>query len=213
MGNTPDRPLRVAPVGAIGAFLVMAFSRFQFWKSAASPSTMRSWSSSLQGIPLSLCDVFFWSSGGSEGVLGSQRRVRRVFQAYRGRRGPVLRGPVCEGLAILHSLPARFLRSSPSGISEGRDGLPYSPLRREYVVEFHSLPYSTFSMLMAPIYGVFNGDHPLVKRLVRGGVQGEAPAPGFPSDMGSSQGPRHFPAVACRASPFQAYGRGRSSWL
>ena len=56
-----------------------------------------------------------------------QRCVRRVFQAYCGRRGPALRGPVCEGLAILQDLPARFLRSSPSSISEGRDGLPYSP--------------------------------------------------------------------------------------
>jgi hypothetical protein len=118
-----------------------------------------------------------------------QRCVRRVFQAYCGRRGPVLRGPVREGLAILQGLPARFLRSSPSSISEGRDGLPYSPPRREYVVEFHSLPYSTFSMSMAPIDGVYIRDHPLVKRLVRGGVQGEALAPGFPSAVGSSQGP------------------------
>jgi hypothetical protein len=204
LGNTTDRPLRVAPFGAIGAFLVMASSglagghrRSQHGLGLqpgiplpslsppqegcaeaggveggfpsrhpilGSPDVVRqpsvASSSGSAPPPLPRCTrgrprdggtpsvsgtffffVFFSSRlEDLRGSWGSQRRVRQVFLAYRGRMGPFLRGPVCEGLAILQSLPARFLRSSPSSVSEGRDGLPYSPLRRGYVVEFHSHP-------------------------------------------------------------------------
>jgi hypothetical protein len=122
--------------------------------------------------------------------------------------GKILRGSVREGLVVLQVLPVRFLRSSPSRLVENRHGLPHTPLWHVYVLELHSLPW----ILDLFDYGAGcrrqRRGSPPHQALDEGGFRGGAIAQVHPCAMGPSQGPRHFPAVACGVSPFKLMPKG-----
>jgi hypothetical protein len=194
VGNTPDRPLRVAPVGANGVLYVLTGSGLtgnhrRPFHGVELPSDLPL---TFHSPPQEGCE----EAGGVEGdlsprhsILGGPDVVHQLslsvasspesppppvprrscgrprdggipsdsgttfssrLEDLRGSWGVdavsdrsfrlIAAGRVRKGLAILQVFPARFLRSSPSGVFEDGDRLSVSPLRRGYVMEFHSHP-------------------------------------------------------------------------